>query len=281
MTAVPVHVGRLLASLLEAAELERKHRSVRPLERRLERALRAMWRRQQAVVLRALAARRALTEAAWLAEAVTPDDFDPVGDSVPADATFAAALEAILETALGRGAGDVIAEIGIRTVVTFDVGDPAVAAWLTEHAAERIAGIDDVTRAAVRRILVDAADNGWSYARTAKALKERFAGFAARSPLAHLRSRAELIAVTEIGDAYEHAGRVVADLARAQGLHLEKLWVVAGDDRVCVICAPAGAEGWIPDDGTTSFANGFDGPLGHPGCRCALARRTAPTAKVA
>lgn len=262
-----------LIRLLEAARLDEKHASVLPLERRVQRALRSAWRGQAAAV-RAALRRPWFEESRSLAEAISPDEADEVAAAVTADTALVAELQLVLVEAAGRGARDTGRELALALGADWAIENPAAVAWLSERGAARVAGIDDVTRGYVRTILVQAADEGWSYQRTSKALRDRFVGFSARSPLGHVRNRGELIAITEVGEAYEHAGRQVAlDLA-ADGLVIEKQWLTAADAKVCQVCAPAGMQDWIGEDDV--FTNGLTGPLGHPGCRCACTRRVQP-----
>ena len=86
--------------------------------------------------------------------------------------------------------------------------------------------------------------------------------------------RAELIATTVAGDAYEAAtaaaGRQLADA----GLVMEKSWLTVGDDRVDVECEDNEAQGWIPmDDG---FRSGHTRPPAQPACRCTALYRRRP-----
>ncbi len=263
--------GSVLVRLLEAARLDQKHRSVLPAERKLQRALRSTWARQGRAVQSALRSNRpaGYTKVA-LTEALDPGD-ERIANAVREDVALVGRLEVLLVEVLARGAAESGRELSVTIGADFAGADPGALAWLAERAGARVAGIDEVTRAYVRTILTDAGIGGWSYQRTSKALRERFAGFSAKQPQKHLRNRGEMIAVTEIGEAYEHGGRLVAKQLQGEGLDIEKQWLVAGDARVCPICAPAGTQGWI--DENTAFSNGFDGPLGHPGCRCATARR--------
>ena len=65
---------------------------------------------------------------------------------------------------------------------------------------------------------------GQSYDDIARAIRDRFEGFSAPSPLKHIRSRSHLIAVTELGDAYEAGNRAVIDGLVDAGLVMEKRW---------------------------------------------------------
>jgi hypothetical protein len=256
---------------LEADRATTKHTAVVLLERKLHAALRAHWRRQKRAVLARLATHRSLFAEAAMRKEDLPDDLakrvEPTGELVIViDVTTAGAFDA--------GAAHTLAEFNIAGA--FDIHLPDAVDYLAQHGAQQVAAIDDVTRARLRRLLVDAVEHNWSYAKTARQITAMFDGFGGLSPLGHIRTRAELVSVTEIGQAYEHGGRVMADRIAATGMRLQKHWITAASD-VCPICTDAAAQGWIAD--SDPFTNGFDGPLGHPGCRCALGRRTTPKAR--
>lgn len=258
-------LAQTICDLLEAEAATRKPRDVLPLERRLTRALRATWRAQSRAVLAALDRHRSQFD-----EAVEADVLD---QAVHHDPRLEATLAEVLAQAVARGGRSAVVDLG--TLAAFDLDFPDAVAWLEGRAAARVAAIDDTTRDYLRTILRQAGEEGWSYQRTARRITDRFAEFARGVPQQHIRSRAELIAVTELGEAYETGHRIGAARLEAQGLAIEKQWLSAGDERVCPQCAPAAAEGWIAN--RDQFANGLDGPPGHPGCRCATQRRVKET----
>lgn len=253
-----------LAALIEAEARTRKLRAVLALERRVGRQLRRTWRAQSKAALAALARFAGDFDEA-LREAIEIDDIDePVTSAIRSDPQLVMTVQIVTERALAAGAASTFIDLAVDG--TFDLDHPDAVTFLRGRAADRVAGIDDVTRRFVRTVLVQAADGGWSYQGTAKALRDRFVEFSAPVPQQHLRNRAELIAVTEVGEAYEHGARIVADELAVGGLVLEKAWLTVGDERVCPICGPNEAAGYIAR--TASFPSGHDGPLGHPACRC-------------
>lgn len=159
----------------------------------------------------------------------------------------------------------------LRLISGFDVSNPAVAKWLESEGARFVSEINTATRDTIRRILIQAAKEGWGYSKTAAAIKSRFTEFGLRSSLRHIRNRAELVAVTEVGNAYEEGKKLVAEKS---GLLTEKRWMTVGDARVDPDhCAPNGSQGWIAE--AKAFASGHYRPLAHPGCRCACTYRAA------
>jgi len=91
-----------------------------------------------------------------------------------------------------------------------------------------------------------------------------------------LNNRAELVAVTEVGNAYEEGSRIMANRLNLAGLQIEKRWAGPNDDRTSKNCQDNLAAGWIPL--ADAFPSGAQQPLDHPGCRhTALYRRIRRT----
>lgn len=176
-----------------------------------------------------------------------------------------------LEAGLRVGMAD------LKTTIAFDLKHPAAKAYLEDHGADLVKGINDTTRSRVRTIMTQAVDEGWSYNRTAKELKTLYDGFSVGKPQKHIRSRAHLIATTEAGEAYEHGNMLVGQELAAAGLDMEKSWLSVGDSRVSAECLANEAAGWIPL--ADPYPSGKDRPLQHPACRCAGLTRLAPDKK--
>jgi hypothetical protein len=120
-------------------------------------------------------------------------------------------------------------------------------------------------------ILTQAADEGWSYQRTAEAIIDRYKEFAIGKPQEHIDSRAHLIAVTEVGNAYVEGNMIVARDLQDAGVEMEKAWSTVGDSKVTEECKANEAQGFIPID--QPFLSGDMRPLRFPGCRCDLLTR--------
>lgn len=260
------------------APRNRKLRAVAPMEQAVELALARHWLAGAATVA------RLLTPASWAAmgglREATP---------IPAPVnTFLDRVRVAMEGSGGRLAdvfrtqgtlvmraahAHVIEDVGVVSGA-FHVKHPIAVAYLERHGARRVSAIDEETRSRIRTILVDAVGKGESYQTVAKRLISLQAEFAVPSPLGHIRSRGELIAVTEMGDAYTAGTLAAADEMRVAGLVMEKRWLTVGDSRVDdPICHNNESGGWIPL--RDSFPSGHEGPTGHPGCRCSLQTRRA------
>jgi hypothetical protein len=151
--------------------------------------------------------------------------------------------------------------------ISFSLSNPRATAYLVQHGAELIDGIDETTRAAIHDILVQGSQQGWSYDKVAKAIRGQFEEFGAPTPYKHLRTRAHLIAVNEQGHACEESNLMQARELQSRGLPMEKLWVTVGDEGVSDGCARNAAAGWIPLE--RPFPSGHMRPLRYEGCRCA------------
>lgn len=150
--------------------------------------------------------------------------------------------------------------------ISFDLENPRAVAYAEEHAAEMVTKIDEETRRQIHDIVRQGTDEGWSYDQIAKAITERFEQFAVGKPQEHIDSRAHLVAVTEVGNAYEEGNLIVAEGLADAGLEMEHAWASVGDSRVSEGCRENEAAGWIPQE--QPFPSGHMRPLRFPGCRC-------------
>lgn len=260
------------AALDALVETERKNRRdlfIGAVEKRVEKQFQSYFRAQGRELVRNLRRYEHQFPAAdtKLNEALKPSDFERELESTTAGR---ASLYRVLKTAYRRavdaGARSAIADVGLA--FGFDLSNPVVIDFLRNRAVERVTGIDETTRQYLRTLITQATEEGWSYSRTARAIISRYEEFAVGSPLRHIKSRAELITVQEMGEAYIHGTKVVGDGLTRAGIPLQKGWLEVGDERVCPECQAAAAEGYIDWDG--SFTNGLSEPPGHIGCRCDL-----------
>lgn len=264
--------------MAEAERADRKTRATAASQARIETALRTMWRAQRKGTIAALTRIRTrfpeFQEGHHLTEAVDPDDLNDPFDQVAGNTSGPLIRRLDLELPRAVEAGGGSAHLDLSIEGAFDVGHPDAVSWLDGRGADRVAQINDTTRARMRTILSNAADEGWSWQRTARQIEQTFQGFSTPASQSFLRTRAELVAVTELAEAYEHGqGIVRADLI-AKGLAVEKAWLTVGDDRVESHCRSNEGEGWI--DAAVSFPSGAGSPPDHPGCRCSSMSRVAP-----
>lgn len=183
-------------------------------------------------------------------------------------------LEAQISAAVAAGMTGALLDFGVD--VSFDLDNPRARAYASEAAAEAVTRINQTTREELRRLITQAVADGASYTEIAKEIREKYAGFRTPQPQKHIRDRAELVAVQELGQAYEAGSYTVGEELQRAGLEMEKAWLTVGDERVSEeICRPNEQQGWIPFN--DEFQSGHKRPLGHVACRCTLLQRRKPT----
>lgn len=273
MSAIAFPLVELLG-IQDAAALLREAVSRRAVDRtqtkyrtKLRRVLWRMWRQQRNTVtnswLPLMQARGILREASTgvdgliqLLAGLLAVDESSWGDE----------LAAVLTEVVMIAARDAIADL--RLGASFDIPTARIEREIRQHAGQLVSGLNLTTREELRSILERAVAERMTYAQAARLLRNRFTEFGALVPLHHIHDRAELIAVTEIGQAYVRGQQQIGNALQAAGVSMEKAWLTAQDERVEPECESNGAAGWIPWD--ESFPSGHDAPLAHPGCRCAL-----------
>lgn len=269
-----------LVRFLEAARRADERRRVAVLEKRMARQVARWFVDQGAAVVERLephlASRFDDNAALYVQESIVPSDWLWILGTVLE--AGAGELEQIISvfagSALVAGANAVLEELPELPDV-FSLSNPRAVAWAEGHAARQVTRINDTTRAELNRLLTEATANGWSWTRTAQAIKRQFADFAGPPlfPSKKFRSRAEMVAAYEIGDAYEAGKQFAAEMA-AGDFPMEKAWLSARDGRVRPMHQANDAQGWIPLDAT--FESGDWRPPSDPGCRCSLQYRRRP-----
>lgn len=183
---------------------------------------------------------------------------------------FVGPIDGVTTTAILRGAAAVIADAGMA--IAFDLKNTRAEAYLKANpAAAKVAGINDTTRETMRGLIDRAVASGTSYTALAKQITDRFEEFAVGRPQEHIDSRAHLVAVTEVGEAYCEGNLMGARELADAGLEMEKSWSTMGDARVSAGCLANQEAGWIPVE--DDFPSGHGRPLRFPGCRCDLLTR--------
>lgn len=147
----------------------------------------------------------------------------------------------------------------------FDLPSPDAVKWADKNAAKDIAGVNKTTKNHIKNLVVNGLEEGESYSSVARSIKNQFKQFAVGSPLEHIGSRAELVAVTEMGNAYEAGGAQLIGELKDVGLKMEKSRGGPNDGRTSAACQGDLADGWIPED--EAFSSGIMDGLEHPGCR--------------
>ena len=173
ITADTSALDAALTRLIEANARRRKRRALAKLERELEAAMAKEFRAQGLAFL----ARLALLKGRF------PPAVREVAEMVPWEPLFdEAALESIeayrkplsefTERALDAGMRAAVAELSVET--SFTLEHPAAVDYLKQRGAEQVTGINQTTRERLRTILTQAADEGWSYQKTAREIRKRY-----------------------------------------------------------------------------------------------------------
>jgi hypothetical protein len=256
-------LDRFLEAAGRSSRQRPKRRALAPIERKLERAMQRAFRAQGRAFAKRFAALKGLFP---IEEAIGEWDWSPLFDDAELETLqlFVEPIEIAVAAALQAGAKANIASLGVA--LSFDLKNPRAVAYLDQYGAKRVSQVNQHTRDELRKIVTKAVAEGWSYDRTAKAIVAKYGQFAVGKPQAHVDSRAHLIAITEVGEAYEHGNMIVAEDLVATGLEMEKRWVSMGDDRVSDGCRENEREGWIPLG--QAHKSGHQRPLRFPGCRC-------------
>ena len=153
-----------------------------------------------------------------------------------------------------------LAKIGI----SFSLGHPLAEEYLTQYALID-AKLKQTTKAHLKPILINAANTGQSYTDTAKDIMDNFA---------LSQGRAQMIAVHEIGSAYQYGNFIPLHDVQAKGYTVNKHWSTVNDDRVTEECRENEDAGWLSLD--DEFPSGdLTAPRSdHPRCRCSVYYQT-------
>ncbi len=264
----------LVEALGKVAAERRQRRALVPIARKMATGMGKAWNRQARVFLRKLTILEphitARAEAvAAIAEASGEIPWQPLWTETEADTVVAVetpikgGASAALEAGFLHSVADMSADL------SWDVDHPAAVKYLEDLGAERVTRINETTRRGLRTLLAQAVEEGWSYNKTQREIRAHFRGFSASRPQKHIRNRAELVALTETGEAYSEGALQVGQQLEEAGLALEKRWLSVGDERVDEkICAANERQSWIAFN--SNFQSGHGRPLGHPACRCTL-----------
>lgn len=174
--------------------------------------------------------------------------------------------------------GMTFADRSLNLGLNFDLKNPRAVAYFKEFKSRLKNDLDSTTKERIETIITQGLEDGVSYDVIARMIKQEFASFAKppKGGPKHIRTRAQLVAVTELGDSYAAGSIGMVRGAMGSGLQFEKAWLTSRDSRVSDGCRENAAIGWIPID--TPFPSGHDHPTRFPGCRCdiLLRRKTIP-----
>ena len=262
----------LLENIATLTKIWKRDRALKPVETKLARQMAKAFRAHRAVFMREFER----VGPGILGEASIPPAIEGALEAAyqATLADFLGPIEEAAEAAIAAAAKHRVAEFGVD--YSFDLKNPRAVAAIKAQAVASVEEIDATTRDDLTRILTQGMEEGYNYQMVARQIVAKYEEFGIGKPQAHIRNRAELIAVTEAAEAYETGNRLVIDEMTAVGLEMEKSWSTVGDDRVSDGCRQNAAVGWIPVD--EPFPSGHQHAPRFPGCRCAILYRRRPIA---
>jgi len=248
-----------LERFLEADQADKRDRAVTKPAAKLERAMAKAFKKQGTSFLKAMNKFKG-----QFAEASSPKTMANAltGGQTATWSEMTKAMQEAISDGLEAGGDGLMDALDIPTDdligFGFDVMNPEAITYASEHAAEQVTKINDVTKDRMRSLITHGVEDGWSYGRLARQIKTGFDGMTS--------TRARRIAVYELRDAYETGQRVMIDRLSKHGLDMETAWLTAGDNRVRDSHRASAAEGW--QEVGFVFSSGGEHPPTDPGCRC-------------
>lgn len=266
-------------------------------------ALAPAWRQ---AFLRAVAEARARVDPAELERAVAAGDAARVVRLLGVDqfvADLAATVPPLVAGTAGAAGDAAAATLGdaLGVELTFNHTNPAVTAWVQQHAGELITQVSETSRLAVREIIdaafhlaIAPADQARLIAQVVGLDARRAAAVAAfraqlaASEAANLEARTAKYAAAQLRDRATAIARTETIAGANQGQNLlwqqalqdgqlsrdrsTRVWIVTDDDRLCAeICEPMdGQEVGMDEPFVTGEGDAVDTPPTHPLCRCAI-----------
>ena len=247
---------------------------LKALEKRNLPQIQKAFRKQELRLLKALAKQPQMRRESAVRELEVPDWWSEVWHDVEVatDKDWQLAMDGMHAPAIVAGANDSMKALNLQ--YSFAVKDPRMQQYLEATAGKRITAINQTTRDAIHGIIVQGSADGLSYDEIAKKIGTRFTEMRVGQPQLHIQSRAHLIALTEVGDAYNEGTLIGGRDLQERGIPMMKRWGTVGDDRVSPGCRANAEQGYIRLEDV--FQSGHMRPLRFPGCRCTLLTEMAP-----
>lgn len=260
-----------MLQVLEALERSiRKDSDVKPLERRMKKAVKKYWKAQHEALMKSLNA----TLRPYFAEQAQELSVLLRSWMIATDAgqeIFVSAHEDEAVEAIERGVASALEDVLVS--ISFNVVSQDSIDWARQQSGRLISGINNTTLKDIQEIIATGVEQGQSWKTVSKNISTKFREYGTVAD-GRQYSRADVIAITETGEAYEEGRRRAGRALQDKGVLMEKRWLTAQDERVCPICTLNGEDYWIDFD--SNFSSGMGSPLGHPTCRCDMELRAKP-----
>jgi len=242
-----------------------KDRALADIRKEMTQGMREVFRRQSYLYMKEFSEYR--TE---FTESFTDDDNYRIWGKI-AFTTAGKMTDVVLNgtsKSMAKGYNRLSKAVGWGIDLSFDLKNPRAVDYLRQNAADKVTAINETTRKEIARIVTKGTDEGTSYARMAKEIRDKFSEFSVPKPQLHIKDRAELVSVTETANAYGEGNFEFAKDLQDKGLTMVKSWQTVGDDRVSDGCQENQDAGWIGMD--EMFPSGDDHEPRFPGCRCSV-----------
>ncbi len=250
----------LLDHLIKAFKRPNR-RKLRRLERRLEATVRKRFEEQQKQIVKASKGLLFKSGKLYQQKAVE-QDVDKILDEVDYETLI---KEVLFYSALSLELGGVFrvkqAKLG-QFGISFDLKHELAVQYLKGDRPLVLANMTQTTKEAVKPLLIQAVEQGWSPTQLAKELSDNFA---------FSKSRSLMIATHEVGKAYEVGNLIPMLDAKQLGLKAMKRWLTVGDDRVTPTHTDNERQGWIDVEETFRGTGDLEPPASdNPRCRCTM-----------
>lgn len=165
------------------------------------------------------------------------------------------------KASLTLGANDIIDKLKLADIgINFNLSNPLAVEYIEKGKVLSLANMSNTTKDNLRPILLNAIETGQSHQKTMSIISDSFV---------FGRNRAKMIAVHELGDAYEEGNYIPMKDAQDDGNEVRKKWLTVGDDRVTPSHTANQSDGWIEFDDTFSGTGDERAPASdNPRCRC-------------
>jgi len=192
-------------------------------------------------------------------------------DQLPYKKDLATEIVTFMKLAIKRGGKQLVKELDLKNEygISFDVTNPRATQFLQEKEVWELSNaqgnIDGTTKKRLKGVLIDAHDTGKSYNETAKKIQ----GLSKAGVFS--KERGKLIAVREIGVAYEEGNAEVINEFRSKyaGRQVLKKWQTVNDARVTATHKENQGNGWIDYNQAFTGTGDQHAPgSDNPRCRC-------------
>ncbi len=230
-------------------------RKQRRIERRLNRAVLKSFDEQMTYVLKEF---KKVSKKA--VKSTVPEDVETILGKLPELLLYTSVIKessaALLLGGTSRVRRSKLAKIGIN----FNLSNPLAVEYIEKDKILALAKMSQTTKDELRPVLLEAIKTGQSHQELSATLSNKFL---------FSKTRAKMIAVHEIGDAYEQGNYIPMQDAQAEGYEVMKKWLTVGDSRVTPSHRQNQGDGWIPLDKTFSGTGDERAPASNnPNCRC-------------